>query len=227
MNLYQDTERYLCHKYKDRDEWKAMRIKGIGGSDASALVGMNPWKDNSTLWKEKKGIILPNDISEKSYVQYGIRAEEYLRNLFALDFPQYDIQYQDNVALQSVEYPWMLYSPDGLLFDKETGKRGILEIKTTNILQSMQREKWKDYIPDNYYVQVLHGLVVTGFDFVILKAQLKTEWRNETVRLDTKHYKFTREEKLEDLVWLLSNEKEQWNKYYEGDIEPPTLLPDI
>ena len=121
----------------------------------------------------------------------------------------------------------MLYSPDGLLYDKETGQRGILEIKTTNILQSMQREKWKDRIPDNYYCQVLHGLNVTGFDFVILKAQLKTEWQDGTVKLDTRHYKITREEILDDLNWLLTNEKEQWEKYYIGNNEPPTLLPEI
>lgn len=204
-----------------------MRIKGVGGSDASTLVGMNPWKTNSTLWKEKKGILIPEDISDKPYVKYGTIAEQYLRELFALDYPQYEVQYVDNVTLQSIEYPWMLYSPDGLLYDKETGQRGILEIKTTNILQSMQREKWKDRIPDNYYCQVLHGLNVTGFDFVILKAQLKTEWQDGTVKLDTRHYKITREEILDDLNWLLTNEKEQWEKYYIGNNEPPTLLPEI
>lgn len=144
MNLYQSTNDYIVHTYKNREEWKANRIKGIGGSDVSALVGMNPWKDSNTLWKEKMGIIIPQDISDKPYVQYGIKAEEYLRELFALDFPQYEVQYQDNTILQSRKYPWMLYSPDGLLYERETGRRGIFENKTTNILQSMQREKWND-----------------------------------------------------------------------------------
>ena len=157
MNLYQDSDYYVCHKYKSRDEWHANRIQGIGGSDASTLIGRNPWKDNNTLWKEKKGIIVPNDISDKSYVQYGTKAEKYLRGLFALDFPEYDIQYMDNVLLQSISEPWMLYSPDGLIYERTTGLKGILEIKTTNILQSMQKEKWKDSLPMNYYIQVLHG----------------------------------------------------------------------
>lgn len=78
MNLYENTDKYICHKYKDRDEWKSMRIKGVGGSDASTLVGMNPWKTNSTLWKEKKGILIPEDISDKPYVKYGTIAEQYL-----------------------------------------------------------------------------------------------------------------------------------------------------
>lgn len=227
MNLYRKSDNYICHKYKNREEWKSKRIKGIGGSDASTLIGMNPWKDNNTLWKEKKGLIVPDDISDKPFVQYGIKAEKYLRNLFALDFPQYDVQYRENATLQSTAYPWMLYSPDGLLYEKETGRKGILEIKTTSILQSMQKEKWKDGIPDNYYIQVLHGLLVTGFDFVVLKAQLKTEWNNNEIRIETKHYYFTREEKKEDLLWLLNKEKEQWEEYYVADKEPPMLLPQI
>lgn len=227
MNLYQDTDQYICHKYKDRDEWKEKRIKGIGGSDASALISMNPWKDCNTLWKEKKGIIQPKDISNKPYVQYGIHAEDLLRNLFALDYPQYDVQYIDNVTLQSKQYPWMLYSPDGLICDKVTGRKGILEIKTTNIMQSMQKEKWKDQVPMNYYIQVLHGLLVTGFDFVVLKAQLKNVWmRDDNVTL-TKHFTITKEEKQNDLEWLLKNEIEQWQKYYAGNEEPNTKLPEI
>ncbi len=223
MNLYQDSDYYVCHKYKSRDEWHANRIQGIGGSDASTLIGRNPWKDNNTLWKEKKGIIVPNDISDKSYVQYGTKAEKYLRGLFALDFPEYDIQYMDNVLLQSISEPWMLYSPDGLIYERTTGLKGILEIKTTNILQSMQKEKWKDSLPMNYYIQVLHGLIVTGFDFVVLKAQLKT-YKDNDIRIETKHYRFTREEKADDIEWLLREEKEQWKKYYKSNIEPPTIL---
>lgn len=227
MNLYQSTNDYIVHTYKNREEWKAKRIKGIGGSDASALVGMNPWKDSNTLWKEKKRIIIPEDISDKPYVQYGIKSEEYLRELFALDFPQYEVQYQDNTTLQSTKYPWMLYSPDGLLYERETGRRGIFENKTTNILQSMQREKWNDQVPDNYYIQVLHGLLVTKFDFVVLKAQLKSEWKDGNIRLDTRHYLINREDVLEDLEWLLKNEIEQYTKYYLNNTEPPTLLPQI
>lgn len=223
MNLYQDSDYYVCHKYKSRDEWHANRIQGIGGSDASTLIGRNPWKDNNTLWKEKKGIIVPNDISDKSYIQYGTKAEKYLRGLFALDFPEYEVQYKDNVTLQSVIEPWMLYSPDGLLYETSTGCKGILEIKTTNILQSMQKEKWKDSIPMNYYIQVIHGLIVTGFDFVVLKAQLKT-YKDNDIRIETKHYRFTREEKADDIEWLLREEKEQWKKYYKSNIEPPTIL---
>lgn len=224
MNLYQDTNDYIVHKYNDRQEWLSKRIKGIGGSDASALIGLNPWKDNNTLWKEKKGIIIPPDVSTKSQVKYGLEAEKYLRGLFELNHPEYEVQYIDNVILQSKKEPWMLYSPDALLFEKATGRCGILEIKTTEIMRSNQKEKWDNQIPTNYYVQVLHGLLVTVFDFVVLNAQLKSKWGDDLI-ITTKHYPFTREEKIDDLKWLFDNEKEQWTKYYIGNIEPNTILP--
>ena len=37
------------------DEWLAFRNTGIGGSDAAAVLGENPWKTNVELWEEKTG----------------------------------------------------------------------------------------------------------------------------------------------------------------------------
>lgn len=139
---------------------------------------------------EKKGQMSPVDISDKSYVKYGNDAEPLLRALFALDYPEYKVEYYDNNMIINKKYPWAHASLDGELMDPD-GRRGILEIKTTNILQSMQWEKWDNRIPDNYYIQVLHYLLVTEYDFVVLKAQLKRV-RDGEVRLTTKHYHIER-----------------------------------
>ena len=37
----------------DHDAWLKARMYGIGGSDASAIVGMNPYKSNIDLFEEK------------------------------------------------------------------------------------------------------------------------------------------------------------------------------
>ena len=89
-------------------------------------------------------------------------------------------------------------SLDGELVDND-GRLGILEIKTTNILQSMQREKWRDRIPDNYFCQVLHYLAVTEYDFAVLKAQLKSDWGGE-LRITIKHYLIERKDVEEDIM---------------------------
>ena len=206
-----------------REEWLRHRSR-IGGSDASAIVGLNPYKTNTDLYLEKTGQKESPDISDKPYVLYGTKAEEHLRELFRLDFPQYQVQYFDNNMYLNSKYPFAHASLDGELTD-EDGRRGILEIKTTNILQSMQKEKWKDRIPDNYFIQVLHYLMVTEFDFVVLKAQLKSEFGGQ-IYLQTKHYFIERSEVVGDIEYLAEEEAKFW-KCVEGKKMPNLILPDI
>lgn len=210
-------------QFDSMEEWLVNR-KGIGGSDASAILGLNPYKTNQELWMEKKGQMSPVDISGKSYVKYGNDAEPLLRALFALDYPEYKVEYYDNNMIINKKYPWAHASLDGELMDPD-GRRGILEIKTTNILQSMQWEKWDNRIPDNYYIQVLHYLLVTEYDFVVLKAQLKRV-RDGEVRLTTKHYHIEREEVLSDIKMLKEEEEAFWRSLQSGQ-EPGLLLPEI
>ena len=208
---------------KDREEWLQNR-KRLGGSDASSIVGMNPYKSNTELWEIKTGRAEQEDISDKPYVQYGSKAEEYLRELFKLDYPEYEVMYAENNMWLNDKYPFAHASLDGWLKDKD-GRYGVWECKTTNILRSMQREKWKDRIPDNYYIQCLHYLMVTEFDFVVLKAQLKSEF-NGTTYIQTQHYKFERSEVEEDIEYLVKEEAKFW-EYVKNDKRPPLILPQI
>lgn len=209
---------------KDRAEWLEARKNRIGGSDAACIVGMNPYRSNVELWEIKTGQVEAEDISDKPYVKYGSEAEQHLRELFKLDFPQYKVSYvEDNMWLND-KYPFAHASLDGWLED-EQGRKGILEIKTTNILQSMQKEKWKNRIPDNYYCQVLWYLGVTGFDFAILKSQLKYDYGGD-IMLTTKHYKIERKDVIEDIEYLFKEAKE-FSEYVKNDTIPPLKLPMI
>lgn len=206
-----------------REEWLQNRQR-IGGSDASAILGMNPYRTNIELWQIKTGQMIPEDISDKPYVKYGTQAEEHLRELFKLDFPEYKVFYEENNMWLNDKYPFAHASLDGWLMDQE-GRKGVWECKTTNILQSMQKEKWKDRIPDNYYIQLLHCLMVTEFDFAVLKAQLKSEFNGE-IYLQTKHYKIERAEVQADIEFLESSEREFWKQVQERK-RPGLILPEI
>lgn len=207
-----------------REEWLQERASKIGGSDASAILGMNPYRTNIELWQIKTGQLIPEDISDKPYVKYGTEAEEHLRELFKLDFPEYQVFYEENNMWTNDKYPFAHASLDGWLQD-ESGRFGVLEIKTTNILQSMQKEKWKGRIPDNYYIQLLHYLMVAEFDFAVLVAQLKYEFNGEIYK-QTKHYKIERSEVEEDIKFLESSEKGFWKQVQERK-RPGLLLPAI
>lgn len=215
---------YKIFDFLDESAWLKGRMKGIGGSDASAIVGMNPYKTNIDLFEEKIGRKIPPDISKKPCVIYGKLAEAPIRELFRLDYPEYKVEHHEFRILQSIEHPFMQASLDGELTD-QAGRRGILEIKTTNILQSMQYEKWKDRIPDNYYIQVLHYLLVTGYEFVVLRAHLVSEWGQDK-RTTAKHYFIERSEVKEDLDMLLREERKFW-EYVESGRKPPLILPEI
>ena len=211
-----------------REEWLEERKKGIGGSDAAIILGLNPYPNRNTitLWEEKTGRRQAEDISEKEYVKYGTNAENLLRELFKLDYPQYEVRHDENTIIKHPKYPFLFASLDGTLIDKETGEMGILEIKTKNILQSIQKEEWREKVPNHYYCQVLHYLNVTGYSFVILKAQLKYDFDGE-IKLDTRHYKILKEEVVEDMKMLEKKEIEFWTKYVETGIRPPLTLPAI
>jgi putative phage-type endonuclease len=212
------------NNYISKQDWLEARKSGIGGSDASAIIGLNPYKTNVELWEEKTGRKKSENISNKPEVIYGKEAEKHLRELFKLDYPDYKVQHTEYEIRQSVNYPFMLASLDGELIDKK-GESGVLEIKTTNILQSMQKEKWTDKIPDNYYIQILHYLIVTGYQYAILKAQLRFQY-GEDVYLNTKHYRVERSECIEDINYLIEEEGKFW-RLVESDTRPHLRLPII
>lgn len=212
-------------------EWKAARLAGIGASEAAAVIGRSPWKTNVDLWREKTGRKSPDDISNKDCVVYGHAAEEHLRALFALDYPKYSVSYGGAFDMvRNPDHPFIFATLDGRLQEIGTGRRGILEIKTTNIVRSMQREKWwgpdGPCIPDQYYIQVCHQLLATGWDFAVLHAQLKYQYGDD-VRSERRTYFIERSEVLEDIEFLEVEEVNFWTKHVETDTEPPLLLPGI
>lgn len=208
----------------NREDWLKHRTK-IGGSDASAILGKNPYKTNVELWKDKAFHLMSEDISDKPYVKYGTEAEKYLRELFKLDYPQYEMFYEENNMWTNDAYPFAHASLDGWLKD-EAGRMGVWECKTTNILQSRQKEKWDHRLPENYYIQILHYLMVTEFEFVELKAQLKSVFSDGTVYLQTRHYHIERSDVEADIEYLADEERKFW-MCVENMKAPPLVLPEI
>lgn len=208
----------------DRGEWKKNREAGIGGSDAAAVIGLNPFKTNAQLYDEKIGAVEPTDISDKPYVRYGTMAEPLIRDLFRLDYPEYSVEYHENRILRSTIWPFMQASLDGELTDQD-GRRGILEIKTSNMMSSLSWSRWEDRIPDNYYCQILHYLLVTGYDFAVLRAHL-IHARGQDVQTSVRHYFIERADVLADLEYLAREETKFWHCIKERR-RPAVILPSL
>lgn len=209
---------------ENREKWLEMRKNGIGGSDAGTAVGKNRYKSNTALWREKMGIDVPQDISDKPAVAYGKQAEPCLRELFRLDFPEYQVDYHEFGMYFSDEFPYMFATLDGELTDRDN-RRGVLEIKTVTIRNSSQWEEWDGRIPDSYYIQVLHQLICTGFDFAVITAHIRYH-RDGVIRAQTRYYFIEKSEVLADIEWLKREEQRFWQSVQEKKC-PPLLLPEI
>ncbi|MFW5745073.1 MAG: YqaJ viral recombinase family protein [Spirochaetota bacterium] len=166
----------------NRDEWLAVRRGGIGGSDAGAIMGLNPYASPLTVWMEKTGRTV-NDV-DNAAIRFGVMLEpvlrehaaEWIRDEFDLGpgaVNVYELTDDDGnpITLASKSYPFMLANVDGLVqTDNGRGDTewAVLEIKTAG---ERQASKWADgEVPDSYYVQVQHYLAVTGLERAIVVA---------------------------------------------------------
>lgn len=203
-------------------QWLELRAKGIGGSDAACILGLNPWKTNLQLYEEKMGIVEPDNIDGKPAVVYGKKAEEHIRELFALDYQEYDVKHTNDLFIHP-KYDFLRASLDGELVEKSTGRKGILEIKTTEIMSSFQKEKWKNGVPQNYFCQLLHYFNVTNWDFAVLVAEIK--YHNKEEMWSTRRtYYFDRKDLEEDIKLLEKEEINFWNNHILKKVEPPLKI---
>lgn len=206
-------------KPKNRAEWlKARREQGIGGSEAGVVLNLNPYKSPVQLWTEKVGLAEPDDLSENAAVQYGKAAEEHIRALFALDYPEYRIDYHEFWIYAQDDRPWLFATLDGEITCKnfamldgkticENCTRGILEVKTCTIQNKAQWDEWDNKIPAHYFAQVLHQLAATGWDFVILRAYIRYHKDGE-IRATVRDYRIDRADYLPDVEHLIKKEEE-------------------
>ncbi len=214
--------------FPSREEWLAARTSYIGGSDVASILGLSPWMSNVDLWEIKTGRKKQKDISHDPLVEYGTKAEQHLRELYKLDHPEYELSYEENNMWLNDVYPIFHSSLDGWLVEKETGRKGIWECKTSTVNSFAQlKEKWgqgnDQHIPDTYFAQVCLYLLVTEFDFVELTAQIKFGFSNNK---EIRQYHIERSEVEDDLKYIAEKGTE-FAQMIREDKRPSLLLPEI
>lgn len=209
------TERRM---FQNRQDWLDGRINGIGASEASAILGLNPWMSSVELWKRKIGVSRPKELTGNAAVEQGHRLEPALRGLFQAQHPEYRVDYHEFDILYQAERDWLTATLDGELYDID-GRFGVLEIKTSLCSKRTDWEKWKNQVPPYYAVQVFHQMLATNADFVILYAWLVNLDGDAAVRA----YHFERADHDEDLSYLLKREEEFWRYVQTGQMPPMVL----
>lgn len=206
--------------YEDRTRWLAGRKRGIGASEAPAIIGLSPWMNSMKLWRLKLGTDTPKDLSGNPAVERGNRMEPALRGLYAAEHPEMEVIYEPFDTFAQSDRPWLFATLDGRLLERETGRRGILEIKTASLSGKAAWAEWDGGVKPAYYTQICHQLLATGFEFVHLYAYLTSSMGEyTTLRL----YEFERAEMEEDIRYLARKEDEFW-KHVENGTLPPMAL---
>lgn len=211
-NLYRTNEKYQVVEYGSRKEWLESRIGCIGASDASCVLGLNPYKTKEQFIQDK----ITNNIklSQKGAMKYGQENESLIRELFKIDYrTKYQVDYTENVNVFSIEYPFLSCSPDSLLLEigrKMQGRKGILEIKTAYVKNEEELQQWNHNLPTNYYIQVLHQLLVmSDMEFAVLRAKLKIyDRKTKEYEYLIKDYYIERKDVQADIDYLLRKEIE-------------------
>lgn len=152
------------------EEWKAARMKGIGGSDAAAAIGVSRWKSPLQLYLEKSGEIEQPEAGEAAYwgnVLEAVVADEFTKRTGK------KVQRVNRILIHP-EHEHMIANIDR----RVVGENAILECKTTG---AWNAKEWEgDDIPPEYVIQVMHYLAVTGAEkayFAVLIGGNRFAWK--------------------------------------------------
>ena len=97
--------------YQDREEWLALRRQYIGGSDAGAVMGMNPYKSPYALWAEKTGQI--QEFEGNLTTEVGSYLEDFVAQLFTRETGK-SVRRKNRMMVNS-EYPWACADVDRMV----------------------------------------------------------------------------------------------------------------
>ncbi len=182
-------------------DWLRLRKSGIGGSDAGAICGVNPYSSAMKVFQDKTSEAVEEGNSEA--VRIGHDLEDYVAQRF-MEATGLKVR-KSNYMYRSVEHPFMIADVDRLVAGEDAG----LECKTTSAFNA---DKWADGgIPLHYVLQCYHYMAVTG----------KRVWYIAAVILG-REFTYRRLEWDDELIErLIGIEDNFWNNHVAQGIMPP------
>lgn len=183
------------------------RRTGIGGSDASVILGLNPFKDVYGLYLDKRGEAPPEDenfLKESRY--WGSVLEQPVADRYAVE-TNYSIQ-KSNQLIRSKEHPFMIANIDRKVVGED--RRIGVEIKTAARADGWG-ESGSSEIPPYIMCQVQHYLAVTGYD----------HW-DLAVLIGNRDFRMYRINPIQHIIdTLVEAEQEFWDRVEHGVAPEP------
>ena len=147
-------KRLISTRNLSKEDWLRYRKCGITGTDAGAILGLNPYRSAFQVYHDKISDTTENIDNEA--MRQGRDLEDYVAQRFT-EATGLKVR-RANAIYQSEEHPLLLADFDRLIVGQKAG----LECKTVSPFSA---DKWADgKIPAHYLAQVDHYLAVSGFD---------------------------------------------------------------
>ena len=194
------------------ETWLEYRRKGIGGSDAAAILGVSPFATARDLYYDKLNLVGYED-RESNWVakKVGHLLEDLVAEIFHVK-TGYRI-YQIKKMFYYPLHPFMLADIDYFI-DLPNGKRAILEIKTTHY--QAKDHWWRDgeeVVPINYEVQGRHYMCVMNVDEVFFCCLYSNSENDVIIRHIVRDMAYEHE--------LIALEEDFWTNHVQSRIPPP------
>ena len=184
----------------DNLAWLKLRKSGIGGSDAGAICGVNPYSSAMKVFQDKTSEAVEEQDNEA--IRIGHDLEDYVAQRFT-EATGLKVR-KSNFMYRSTEHPFMIADVDRLVVGEDAG----LECKTASAYNA---DKWADGdIPLHYVLQCYHYMAVTG----------KRVWYIAAVILG-REFTYRRLEWDDELIdRLIGIEENFWNNHVAQGIMP-------
>lgn len=174
------------------DEWLRYRKKGIGGSDAGAVCGFNPYRTAIQVYYDKISDV--PDLIDNEAMRQGREFEDYVARRF-MEASGKKVR-RANAIYYDEKNPFMIADIDRMIVGENAG----LECKTASPYMS---DKWKDgNIPMSYQIQCFHYMSVCNMDAWYIAVLIYGK--------EFKYYKLERDEQI--ITDLTQIERTFWEK---------------
>ena len=184
----------------DKKEWLKYRKKGIGGSDAGAVCGLNPYRTAMQVYSDKTSDTIEEIDNEA--MRQGREFEDYVARRFT-EATGKKVR-RANAMFYHESYPFMLADVDRMVVGENAG----LECKTASPFMA---EHWKDgKIPLSYQIQCYHYMTVCNADAWYIAVLIYGR--------EFKYYKLERDESM--LADLVRIEQDFWENHVMKRVPP-------
>lgn len=161
--------------------WLSERKKGIGGTDAAAILGVSRWSSELQVWLDKRGEGLP--VEESEPMKWGRAVEEAIATEYAIRHGR--LLWNPEGVMAHPEHPILIGTPDRIVLDTMTSRPAYgLEIKTSRYGDGFG-DSGSQEVPHDYAAQCAHYMAITGaerWDLAVLIGG--NEYREYTLERD-------------------------------------------